>query len=73
MTLDDSVRVLLFEFLEVGIVPEVWRDWPWDVVETYWEERLKRDRERGEQVAEHRRACAAANVPTRVFFSIPLR
>jgi hypothetical protein len=73
MTLDDSVRVLLYEFAEVGIAPDVWRDWPWDVVELFWEQRLKHDRQRGQELKEHREACAAAKVPTRIFFSIPLR
>jgi hypothetical protein len=73
MTLDESVAVLLYEFAELGIGPDEWGTWPWDVVELFWDERLKRDRRRGEELAEHRRACSAAKVPTRVFFSIPLR
>lgn len=68
-----SVRVLFFEFAEVGIPPDVWANWPWDLVQLYWDERVRRDGERSEQLNEHLRASRAAQVVPRVMYCIPLR
>lgn len=73
MALDEAVRVLFYEFTQLGIPPSEWVRWSIDAVEFYWDERLKRDEDMSDQIRSHQRASAAAKVAPRIYYSIPVR
>lgn len=73
MPLAEAVVTLHYEFLELGIPPEVWTCWPLDAVELYWDERLRRDADLSDRLESHRRASAAAKVAPRIVFSVRVR